>query len=107
MKKNILITGGVILVVLLLAGAALLGGRLLRGQGMPVLSSGNSGLRISNNGGPAISLDIQPVGELPETPAEVRGLFDHRENNSIFVGTGRVTMIVEQDQSRGVESSSN
>ena len=107
MKKNLLITSGVILVVLLLAGAALIGGRLLRGQGMPVVSSGNSGLRISNNGGPAVSLDIQPAKELPETPAEVRGLFDHRENNSIFVGTGRVTMIVEQDQSGDVESASN
>ena len=107
MKKNILITGGIVLVVLLLAGAALIGGRLLRGQGMPVVSSGNSGLRISNNGGPAVELDIQPAKELPETPADVRGLFDHRENNSIFVGTGRVTMIVEQDQSGEVESSSN
>ena len=107
MKKKILITTGIVLVVLLLAGAALIGGRLLRGQGMPVVSSGNSGLQISNNGGPAVSLDIQPAEELPETPADVRGLFDHRENNSIFVGTGRVTMIVEQDASGEVESSSD
>ncbi len=107
MKRNILITGGIVVLVLVLAGAALIGGRLLRGQGLPVVSSGDSGLRISSNGGPATSLDIQPAKELPQTPAETRGLFDHRDNNSIFVGTGRVTMTVQKDQSGNVESSSN
>lgn len=107
MKKNILITGGILVLVLLLAGAALIGGRLLRGQGMPLASSGDSGLRISNNGGPAFSLDIRPAKELPETPADVRGLFDHRENNSVFVGTGRIMLTVDQDASGKVESSSN
>jgi hypothetical protein len=107
MKKNILISGGIVLVVLLLASAAVIGGRLLRGQGMPAVTSGDSGIRISSNDGPAVALDIQPAKELPQTPAEVRGLFDHRDNNSIFVGTGEIRMIVEQDASGNVESSSN
>ncbi|HLO30933.1 MAG TPA: hypothetical protein VK249_17435 [Anaerolineales bacterium] len=107
MKKNILIIGGIVVLVLLVASAALIGGRLLHGQGMPVVSSGNSGLRISPNGGPATSLDIQPAKELPQTSAEARGLFDHRDNNSIFVKTGRVTMMVKTDANGNVESSSN
>jgi hypothetical protein len=108
MKKNILITSGIILVVLLLAGAALMGGRLLNGQ--PLSASGFNLFSGGGNGRQEVRInldDILPAEELPQTPAEVRGLFDHRENNSIFVGTGQVTMIVEQDQSGNVESSSN
>lgn len=107
MKKNILITGGIVLVVLLLAGAALIGGRLLNGQPLP------GGIKLfpgAGNGPQNVRSDpddIQPAKELPQTPADVRGLFDHRENNSIFVGTGRVTMMVQQDQSGNVESSSD
>jgi len=107
MKKNILIIGGIVLLVLLLASAALIGGRLLRGQGMPVVSSGDSGLHLSVNGGQVASIDIQPAKELPQTPAEVRGLFDHRDNNSIFVGTGQITMTVDKDPSGNIQTSSN
>jgi hypothetical protein len=106
-KKNILITGGVTLVVFLLAGAAFLGGQLLRGGGMPGAPSGGSGLRISTNGGPAVQIDIQPSKELPQTPADVRGLFAHRKNNSIFVGTGQVRTVVRRDQAGNVEASSD
>ena len=107
MKKNILITSGIAFVVLLLAGAALVGGRLLNGQPLPgglnlfpAASNGRQDVRINLD-------DIQPAKELPQTPADVRGLFDHRENNSFFVGTGQVTIMVEQDPSGKVESSSN
>ena len=51
--------------------------------------------------------DILPAEELPQTPADVRGLFDRRENNSIFVGTGQITLMVQSDQNGNVESSSN
>ena len=106
MKKNILITSGIVVLVLLLAGAALVGGRLLNGQPLtglnlfPGAGNGRQEVRINAD-------DIQPAKDLPQTPAEVRGLFDHRENNSFFVGTGQVTMMVEQDQNGNVESSAN
>jgi hypothetical protein len=51
--------------------------------------------------------DIQPAKELPQVPADVRGLFDHRQDNSIFIGTGKVTVGVERDQSGKVETSSH
>jgi hypothetical protein len=113
MKKRALVISGIVVLVFLLAGAAFVGGRLLNGQGLPglssgpVLSSGESGLRISTGGGQAVSLDIQPAKELPQTPADVRGIFDHRQDNSIFVGTGKVMMTVQKDQSGNVQSSSS
>ncbi len=107
MNKNILITGGIIVLVLLLGGAAFIGARLLNGQGLPVASSGGSGPRIGTGGGPATSLDIQPAKELPQTSADVRGLFDHRQNNSIFVGTGQVMMSAKKDASGNVQTSAS
>ncbi len=74
MKKLIIIVGGIVVLALLLAGAAFVGGRLLNGQGF---ARGPSSDR----------LDIQPAKELPQTAADLRGLFDHRQDNSIFVGT--------------------
>jgi hypothetical protein len=107
MKKNILITSGIVVLVLLLAGAALIGGRLLNGQPLP----GGSNLFPGAGNGPGEvrmnADDILPSKELPQTPADVRGLFDHRENNSFFVGTGQITLMVQRDQSGNVESSSN
>src|SRR5512146_1635070 len=106
MKKSILILGGAILIVLL-AGAAFVGARLLNGQGLPlggpIFSLGNGGensVRIN-------SKDILPAKELPQIPADVRGLFDHRQDNSLFIGTGKVTVSVKAGPSGSVETSSN
>ncbi len=109
-NKSILIGIGIGLLVVLLAGAAFVGGRLLNGQGLPGLSSGGPIFSIGPNGGKRVRVnidDILPAKELPKTPADVRGLFDHRQNNSIFVGTGNVAMTVMKDQSGQVHTSSS
>jgi hypothetical protein len=103
------IIGGIVL-VLLLAGAAFVGARLLNGQGLPFVSNGSGfgpSLSLGGPGGKMVKLDIEPSKELPQTSADVRGLFDHRQDNSIFVGTGRVTMAFKKDPSGNVETSSN
>jgi hypothetical protein len=109
MKKNVLIIGGLVILVLLLAGAAFIGGRLLNGQGLPGLSSG--GPQVFTSGGKtSIQVhpgDILPAKELPQTPADVEGIFDHRQDNSIFIGTGNVTMTVQKDASGQVHTSSS
>jgi hypothetical protein len=97
------IAGGII-VVLLLIGAAFVGGRLLNGQtleGIPGLFSGGDG------GQQRVVDDIQPAKELPQTPADASGIFEHRQDKSIFVGTGtgKVQMDVKQDPSGKVETS--
>jgi hypothetical protein len=71
MNKRILTIGGVVVLVLLLGGAAFIGGRLLNGQGMPAR--------------PLSELRDIPAKELPQTPADVFGVFDHRQDQSIFV----------------------
>lgn len=101
--------GGIIF-ILLLAGAAFVGARLLNGQGLPFVSSGSESgpsLSLGGPGGKMVKLDIEPSKELPQTPADVSGLFDHRQDNSIFVGTGRVTVAFKKDPSGNVETSSN
>ena len=107
MKKNILIFGGIVGLVLLLAGAMYVGGRLLSGQGLPGISSGGP-IVLDDGGGQQVRInvdDILPARELPQTPAEARGVFDHRQDNSIFVGTGKVMLTVEEDPSGKVETS--
>ena len=107
MKRATLIIGG-ISIMLLLAGAAYVGARLLNVQGLrlgggPIFSldkGGNNSVRINAD-------DIQPAQELPQTPADVRGLFDHRQDNSLFIGTGKVMVSVETGPSGTVQTSSS
>ena len=111
MKKTILIIGGIAGLVLLLAGAAYVGGRLLNGQGLPGLSSGGPGMFFGNGNGKQqvriSSKDFLPAKELPQTPALARGVFVRRQDNSIFVGTGNVRLTVQKDRSGNVQSSAD
>jgi hypothetical protein len=103
------IIGGIVL-VLLLAGAAFVGGRLLNGQGLPGLTSGGPQVMTGPGGKTSIRIgpgDIQPAKKLPQTPADVRGIFDHRQDKSIFVGTGNVQMSVMKDSSGQVHTSAS
>jgi hypothetical protein len=103
MKKHILLIGSGVLLVLILAGAAYVGGRLLNGQRPPGLSSGPE--MVAGPGGETsirIQIhpdDILPSKELPQTPADVRGRFDHRRDQSLFVAAGNVTMAVKKEPS--------
>jgi hypothetical protein len=108
MKKSILMIGGILVLVLLLAGAAFVGGQLLNGQGLQLPGGLNRPMGGGSGQAPGISIDdIMPAEELPQTPAEVGGVFDHRQNNSIFVGTGLVMMGVQKDESGNVVTSSS
>ena len=106
MKKRILILGSIVSSILLLGGAAYAGGRLLNGQPLPwggpnlFLGDGPREVRINVD-------DIRPAKELPQTRADVRGVFDHRQNNSFFVGTGKIEVSIQADPSGTVETSSN
>ncbi len=81
--------------VILLAAATFVAGKYLNGGGSNAGPMGGSGpsLSMGGPGGDAKSfkLDIEPAEELPQTQPETRGLFVERKDNSIFVGTGKVT----------------
>ncbi len=89
-ERKVLVSAAVIVLVVLLAGAAFVGGQLLMGQGLSALrSSGDV---------------IQPAKELPQTSPDVEGVFDHRQDNSFFVGTGQVRKMPQTDQSGNVST---
>ncbi len=107
-KKVWLWVAGVI-VLLVLVGAAYLGGRLLSPQAGGVSGGPGKGLMImGGKGGPggvsrSVKIDLDPAPELPKTKSTQAGLLDHREDNSLFLGTGRITMMMSKDG----ESSAN
>ncbi|MBI5034518.1 MAG: hypothetical protein HZB51_28685 [Chloroflexi bacterium] len=110
MKKSVLIVGGIVVLVAMLAGAAFVGAQFLAGQGQPAQASQDRLTMMSSQGGKPgqhIRPDIQPAKELPQTPADVTGVFDHRKDNSIFVGTGNAVLIVDTDQNGKLQSSSS
>lgn len=91
---------GVVL-VLVLAAAAFLGGRYLQ-RGPAAIGGGNGGVYLSSNGpgGPvsrSISKnDIIPAPEIPKAAADATGIFVRRQNNSFFIGTGKVTLQIKK-----------
>jgi hypothetical protein len=109
MKKLILITVGLVVLVAVLAGAAFVGAQLLAVQGQPAqaLKSGLT-MMTGQNGKPGqtFQANTQPAKELPQTPADVRAVFDHRKDNSLFVGTGVILRTAQQDQAGKVTISS-
>jgi hypothetical protein len=52
----------------------------------------------NTDGGATQSFEIQPAAELPDSPPDAAGLFMRREDNSFFIGTGAITMIVENGE---------
>ncbi len=109
-KKGILIVAGVIALVVLLAGAAFVGVQLLSGQGLPEVGLGGGNKMFfgqGGKGGQMVQIQTIPAKELPQRPADARGIFDHRKDSSIFVGTGQVRMMVMKDQSGNVSSSAS
>ncbi len=102
-KRTGLIVGGVIALIMLLSGAAFVGGRLLNNQ--PAQTMGQGGLMIK--GGPgseqSVPVQIEPSKDLPNTAPDVRGLFSERKDNSIFVTIGDRFM-VQVDQNGTVKT---
>jgi hypothetical protein len=58
---------------------------------------GGNVISIEGPGGEAqtFALDIKPAEELPATQPNEMGMFVERKDNSIFIGTGEVNVIVE------------
>ncbi len=103
-SKKWFIIGGALVVFLALA--AFLGARLLR---PPAAAGpgGGGGVFLSSKGGPgggskSVSIHMTPAKEVPQTKSSTSGLFVRRQDQSIFIGTGRVSMMI----SKGANGSS-
>ena len=76
MKKNTLIIGGIVLLGILLVGAAFVGGQLFRTQQQQQANSGNLGTP---------QMQVTPAAEVPSGEPNVEGYMDRRDGNSIFL----------------------
>ena len=91
---------GALALVILLAAAAFLAGRLMNRAGSSEAERGNGpSLMIAKGEGGAAGavkyqIDLKPAPELPAVSADTRGILTERKDNSLFVGTGKVTMAV-------------
>jgi hypothetical protein len=109
MKRRSWIVVGLVVLIMLLAGAAFVGGRLLNNQ--PAQATGNGGLMIK--GGPGggeqtFSLELVPAKELPATPPDATGLFAERKDNSIYVTIGNKFMVqVDEDGTVNTQTEGN
>ncbi len=116
-SNKVLFVGSIIGLILLLVGAAFIGGRLLNqskeetaaaNQEPPIRDVpagaplGEGGLGITADSGPemqSISLgDILPAPEIPMREPDVRGLYVSRKDDTITVGTGRIMAVAIEGQ---------
>lgn len=95
MKRRVLIGAGALALLLVLIGGAYVAGRLLT-EGLGNIKNGGGNVMISSGDGSLVEAKFEPADELPDSPAEIMGLFSRREDNSIFVrvteGGFRITM---------------
>ena len=85
-------------IVVLLAAATFVAVRYFVQPGNSTLGGpGGNVISVEGPGGEAqtFSLDIKPATELPATQPNEMGMFVERKDNSIFIGTGDVSVIVE------------
>jgi hypothetical protein len=66
------------------------GGPMRFGESGPAISISGPG----GGGERTFALDITPAEELPKTEPESRGLFVERKDNSIFIGTGDIKVMI-------------
>ena len=83
---------GVIVLIVLVGGAAFVGGRLLN-QAVP--AGGPGGMMIGGGpaGGQGVSVEMVPAKELPTAEPDAMGLFAERKDNSIYVTSGDKFMV--------------
>ena len=95
-KSIILYVIGVGLVILLAAAAFIAVRYFQQSRGLPFNGQGKNVISIAGPGGEqTFALDMKPAEELPATQPDTIGMFVERKDNSIFVGTGEINVIVE------------
>jgi len=98
-RKSVLPYIIAIVLVVLLAAAAFIAVRYFTKARNAPLSGGPGGNVISiagpDGGEQTFSLNVKPAKELPAAQPDVIGMYIERKDNSIFVGTGEINVMVE------------
>jgi hypothetical protein len=96
--------------VILLAAAAFMAVRyFVQPKTATGNESGGPSLSLRGAGGEerTFSLDIVPAKELPTTQPDADGLFVERKDNSVFIGTGEITVMAKAEPGQEPEVDSN
>jgi hypothetical protein len=96
---------GLIVLVVLLATAAFVGGQLLTREanrqtarpGGPIMSFSGEGGGDMGEAAQSFEINVIPAEELPKTQPDGAGIFVRREDNSIFIGTGKVILGISSE----------
>ncbi len=97
MKRSIWTVIGVVS-VLLLTGAAFVGGRMLNTQNQSDDEGNVFGSVTTRGFGGARSFDILAADEIPPSSPDASGILIQREDNSLIVGTGDVEIHVDDGE---------
>ncbi len=91
-KRTAWLIGGVGLLVIVLAAAAYVGGRWLnRAPAAAAAAPGKGQMRVmTNNGGVSRTFQVEPAKELPQSSPDLMGVLVRRQDNSLFLGTGKI-----------------
>ena len=87
-------------VVILLAAAAFMAVRyFVQPKTSAAEGPGGNMISVEGPGGEAqtFRLDIKPAKELPATQPDEAGIFVERKDNSVFIGTGEVTVMAKAE----------
>jgi hypothetical protein len=101
MKRNILVIAGVVVLIVVLAAGAFVAADLLAEQkqkaDLPPGALVFEDVMDDGSGNPVtVKTVILPAEELPERPSEASGVFKRQEDNSYFVGTGNISISVNE-----------
>ena len=90
---------GIGLIVLLAAAAFMAVKYFTQPGGISANGQGGNIISVDGPGGQAqtFALDIKPAEELPATQPNEMGMFVERKDNSIFIGTGDVSVTAKAD----------
>ena len=91
MKRAILVGGGVLVLGMLLAGAAFVAGRMWGADASPEETPAAASHALSSDGGAkgaTMIAKLESAEELPQRPPDTIGVFCRREDNRIFVSSG-------------------
>jgi hypothetical protein len=111
-RPRLLMVAGVAVVVVILAGAAFVGARLLRAEQVqqgPIPGGREMVAEINDGAGGArqVRISVVPAKELPQAESTLEGVFSKRQDDSIFLGTGESeVMVTKEDDGTGSKKAS-